>query len=71
MAMAQCAWCSGKGIDDFKLSSPCNVCDGDGYVNVPDPPTECGRCSGTGKIMDSFTHKPVKCSGCRGSGWAR
>lgn len=25
MAMVQCAWCGGKGIDDVKLSSPSKV----------------------------------------------
>ncbi len=70
MAMVQCAWCGGQGIDDVKLSSPCDVCGGDGYVSVPDPPTECGRCKGTGKVLDSFSRKTVKCSGCSGSGWA-
>ena len=71
MAMVQCAWCGGKGIDDVKLKSPCIICDGDGYINVPDPPTKCGRCSGTGKVKDSFSSEAGKCSGCSGTGWAK
>jgi DnaJ-class molecular chaperone len=70
MAMVECAWCQGKGVDDTKLDSPCNVCGGDGYVSVPDPPTRCGRCEGTGRIRDGVSQSQEKCSGCGGSGWA-
>ena len=70
MAMVQYAWCGGKGIDDAKLISPCNVCDGDGYINVPDPPPKCGRCSDTEKVQDGFSREAAKCSGCYGTGWA-
>ncbi len=70
MSMVECAWCHGKGIDNPEFSSPCNVCGGDGYVSVPDPPTKCARCSGTGRVIDSATKLESKCSGCGGSGWA-
>jgi len=70
MSLVKCSWCDGKGIDDFKLNSPCEVCGGDGYIDVPDPPTKCGRCNGTGKTKDSFSQQTGKCSGCKGTGWA-
>ena len=68
--MVQCSWCEGRGIDEPELSSPCNVCGGDGYISVPDPPTRCGRCKGTGRVRDSVSGRSEKCSGCGGSGWA-
>jgi len=69
MAMVKCAWCDGTGTDG-PGNSPCDICGGDGYLNVPEPPTKCGRCNGTGRIENEVTEEVSRCSGCGGSGWA-
>ncbi len=69
MAMAKCATCSGKGIVGT-IGKPCLACGGDGYVNVPDPATPCGRCEGTGSVTNEVTQETSTCAGCDGSGWA-
>ena len=70
MALVECVWCSGTGIDG-PGESPCQSCGGDGYVNVPDPPTACGRCKGGGKIKNEITGEVSRCAGCKGTGWAK
>jgi hypothetical protein len=69
MAMVKCAWCGGSGTDG-PGGSPCGVCGGDGHINVPEPPTRCGRCNGTGRVRNDVTEEVSSCSGCGGSGWS-
>lgn len=69
MGMAKCAYCSGTGTDG-PGGSPCDICGGDGHVQVPDPPTACARCKGTGRMKNEITEQESRCAGCKGTGWA-
>ncbi len=69
MSMAKCAWCKGTGSDG-PGGSPCDICGGDGHVQVPDPPTPCARCKGAGRMKNELTEQVSTCVGCKGTGWS-
>ncbi len=70
MALVKCARCKGTGIDG-PGDSPCDICGGDGRVEVPDPATPCVRCGGTGLIYNDILEEHGTCGGCGGTGWSR
>jgi TPR repeat protein len=57
-----CPTCAGKG------EMPCGVCGARGYTFAPGPPP-CATCAGSGTVMQEG--RPVKCSGCEGTGKGR
>lgn len=63
----KCAFCQGKGKDPFKLLSElaiCQVCNGEGKVNVISPYDSCPFCGGSG----IQPHTRLVCTVCRGFG---
>lgn len=64
---AKCAFCLGKGIDPFEILSKistCQVCGGQGEVNVSGPAIECVFCGGAG----IHRHQRLTCLVCGGKG---
>ena len=63
-----CAFCRGKGIDQFGILSPvsrCQVCGGTGKVEVEEPAIVCAFCNGTGVYPHNGR---VTCTVCNGKG---
>jgi len=84
----KCAFCHGKGIDPFELLSEhsvCQVCNGEGKVEIAEPAIECAFCKGSGiypgtritctvcggkGMITVGKNVSEKCPGCKGSGAA-
>lgn len=68
MGEINCAFCNGKGKDPFNLLSElatCQVCGGEGKVEVIEPAIKCAFCKGTG----IYPHNArVTCTVCNGKG---
>ena len=63
----KCAFCQGKGKDPFQLLSAlatCQVCNGEGKVNVIAPYDNCPACGGAGIKL----HTRLVCTVCAGRG---
>lgn len=60
--LVKCKSCDGTG--KF-YGRTCQACGGDGYVDVPEPPTPCAACNGEGH--DDVVYCPV----CKGTGYAK
>lgn len=63
----KCAFCQGKGKDPFELLSElatCQVCNGEGKVNVISPYDGCLACDGSGVQ----SHTRLVCTVCAGKG---
>ena len=63
-----CAFCWGKGTDPFELLSKlstCQVCRGEGKVEVEEPAIECPYCDGIGALR---TGPRIPCAVCGGKG---
>lgn len=66
-SIIKCAFCQGKGKDPFKLLSElaiCQVCNGEGKVNVISPYDSCPFCGGSG----IQPHTRLVCTVCNGKG---
>lgn len=62
-----CAFCQGKGKDQFELLSPlstCQVCSGSGQRVLALPIAKCAYCRGTGV----HPHSRMVCMSCNGVG---
>lgn len=67
MQIIDCAFCGGMGLDPFKIPSPlsrCQVCWGEGTVNVGDKTIKCVYCNGNGRHPELRLTCPV----CWGKG---
>lgn len=63
----QCAFCGGEGLDPFGIMSPlasCQVCEGEGHVELTEPTARCAFCRGTGVSPNAR----LTCSTCDGVG---
>lgn len=66
----KCAFCKGTGFDRFGVPSKiskCQVCNGRGVVQVPEPYEKCPGCLGEGV----YYHHRLTCSVCGGKGSIR
>lgn len=69
-ATIKCAFCQGKGKDPFELLSElatCQVCNGEGKVNIILPYNSCPACGGSGVK----SHSRLVCTVCNGKGVIR
>ena len=67
MTEVRCAYCKGKGTDPWGLMSAlssCQVCHGNGVVQIGEPYTTCPVCKGRGNERNTR----VTCSTCKGKG---
>jgi DnaJ-class molecular chaperone len=63
----ECAFCGGKGVDPFGIMSPlatCQVCEGEGNVELTEPTARCAFCRGTG----IYPNSRLTCIACDGVG---
>jgi len=63
----KCGFCKGMGKDPFKLLSECSVCqvcNGEGKVEIAEPAIECVFCEGSG----IYPGKRITCTVCGGKG---
>jgi DnaJ-class molecular chaperone len=64
MAVRQCGYCQGRGQT---IHGKCSVCNGKGWVEVPNNAIQCGNCQGRGQTIGQTIGG--KCPVCHGTGW--
>lgn len=81
MPTISCRFCRGKGrvralalgqaLVTMMGSDECDVCEGTGYISVPDDYKNCKSCRGSGREHVLFVSElagPQRCSTCNGAG---